>query len=616
MAKFNVPASPTTHVFSLSDLLGVDYNDTVVDNKRSPKMTNLVNNNGFLESRYGHKILMKVDNANINGVWNIDARSEIFVVHCGTKLYEVSSDFETKLEIRSGLADVKSTGIYLDGELLILDGVRALIYHKVGDLWRVENLDEVGYIPTVSVSLAPDGTGGELYEPINQCSKYEIFSYISDGESTTYKLPEGSYGLDTPVVTRLDDRGDIVPVTVKTWNAVSGILTFNNPIPKSPVDGRDNLFIQVINTSVTCYINKCTFGTLFGYNGNNNRAFVSGNEEYPNVDWYSDLTSGLSYFPSTNYAKIGTEKITGYSRASDGALVIHKKLSDTDCTVYYRTYNMLNKEEVFPLTSGVKNIGCLTHACCANFLNDPVFLSELGVYALSASVSTTNEKFAHERSYYINRNLLNEPNLENAVAIVNGNRYYLAINDNIYVADKRFLSHADLSATADNSGNGYQFEWFYLTDVPVRIFFNWNGKLYFGDREGYIRTFDETSYLDDVYDEETEEIIKVPFNVYYETPYLYLNDYTKAKTIRRLYVHCLPTRPTSIKLSYETPDGLTEVSTINYDGMNPFPKTMQEKEKVSKIMSCKLIVEGLDGVRCSFSSIIAEYRMAGKYRGE
>ena len=133
MANFKVPSIPSTYQFVLSDFLGVDYNDTVIDNRRSPKMINFVNNNGFLETRYGHKILINVDNAPINGVWNIDANNDIFVVHCGTNLYEVSSDFQNKVLIRSGLANTKSTGLYLGNKLLILDGIRALVYSKVGD---------------------------------------------------------------------------------------------------------------------------------------------------------------------------------------------------------------------------------------------------------------------------------------------------------------------------------------------------------------------------------------------------------------------------------------------------------------------------------------------------
>lgn len=614
MANFKVPSSPKTYTYSISDLLGVDYNDTVVDNRRSPLMTNLVNNNGFLESRNGHKILYNVDNGRINGVWNIDANDEIFVVHCGTKLYEVSSTFDDKVLIHSGMADVKSVGIYLNNELLILDGVRALVYHKVGDNWVVDYLDEIGYVPTVGVSLKPNGTDGESYEPINQCSPYQIYSYLSDGTSTQYTLPGGHYALETPTVTKLTSSGTTTSVTVSSWDSTTGKVTFASPIEKSPVDGRDNVFIKVKTTDVENYINACTFGTLFGYDGNNNRVFVSGNSQYGNYDWWCDNYVGVTYFPATYFAKIGTAPITAYSRANDGKLMIQKKVSDTDCTFYCRTSNMYNKDEVFPLSSGVKNIGCITHMCNCNFGNDPVFLSELGVYGLTGSSGVTDERFAVERSYYINRNLLAESNLEEAVATVNKNRYYLAVNGHVYMADKRFLSTTKLADTYSGMNGDYQYEWFYLTDIPVRVWFNWNGKLYFGDSDGNLRTFDNSRYYDEFV--ENGQVVQKPYSVYYETPFLYLDDAVHAKTVRRLYVHSLPVGNTSIKLSYKTADGVTNVSTITYTGNDSFPKVMQEKEKISKIMSCKLIVEGLDNVRCSFNSIIAEYRLAGKYRGE
>lgn len=620
MANFKVPSTPNTYTFALDNLLGVDYNDTVVDNRRSPKMTNLVNNNGFLESRHGHKIVYTVNEGkNINGVWNIDAHKEVFVVHCGTELYEVSAAFDDKVLLHSGMADTKSSGIYINGSLIILDGYRAIIYHKVGSQWRAEYLDNVGYIPTVSNNLKPDGSGGKNVEPINQLSQYEIFAYLGDGVSKEYILPKldsGWYSEEMPIVTKLISDGSIVTVPVSSWEHTTGKIRFANAIEKSPIDGQNNVFIKVKNPQIECNINKCTFGTLYGYGGANNRLFVSGNPDYPNQDWYSDDQGNMeTYFPVENWTMIGTQPIVAYSRTGDGSLVVHKKLSDTDCTVYYRSYNIYDNKKVFPISSGVKNIGCLNHECCANFLNDPVFLSELGVYGLTKMSGTTEEKYATERSYYINRKLLQEENLDKATAIVNQNRYYLAINDRVYVADKRFLSTAELSTTNTGSSMDYQYEWFLLTDVPVRTWFNWNNKLYFGDSDGHIRTFDNTRYYDEEINEDGEIICK-PYDVYYETPFLYLSDYTKAKTIRRLYVHSLPTVRTAFKLSYETMDGVTDVSTIIYDGSDSFPRVLQEKEKISKIMSCKLRIEGLENTRCSFSSILAEYRLAGKYRGE
>lgn len=606
MARYNIPNVPNSYLYSLTDLLGVDYNDTVADNRRSPNMTNLVNNNGFLESRKGHKILAHIANAPINGVWNVDANNDTFIVHCGSELYEIDATFTNVVRIKTGLANRKSSGFYFNGELIILDGLRALIYHDNGTNWVVENLDEIGYIPTTAAGRQPSGIGGIKVDSVNQFSKYRINQFLSDGESTEYFLDGSDWDEERPIVTELTDTGAIVPITGFSWDHTKGKVTFNEAPKKSPVEGQDNIFIRFKANDVTNYINNCTFGVLFGYEGNNNRLFVSGNPEYPNVDWYC-YVDDFTYFPSNNFMKIGTQPITGYSRIGDGALAIHKKISDTDCTVYYRTYNSIGGQQVFPLSAGVKNVGCLNNACCQNFLNDPVFLSELGVYSVTSGLSTTNERFADERSYYIKSKLSKEPNLEKAVAIVNGTRYYLAVNNHVYVADKRFLS------SNDNSISNYQYEWFYLTNMPVSVWFNWNNQLYWGDNDGNIRTWGD-DYIDElIIDGQVSNTI-VP--VHWESCYVYFNNYVQAKTVRRVFVHHNPVGASKIRLSYIDADGFHPISTSEYDGTSEFPKVIQEKEKISKIMCCKFAIDNDANSRCSFNNVIAEYRIAGKYRGD
>lgn len=608
MANFKVPDIPSTYQFVLSDFLGVDYNDTVIDNRRSPKMVNFVNNNGFLETRYGHKILINVDNAPINGVWNIDANNDIFVVHCGTNLYEVSSDFKDKVLIRSGLADTKSTGLYLNGKLLILDGVRALLYSKVGDDWIVQNLDEIGYIPKTAIGRGPTGVPTTKYEAPNLCSPYRINDFLSDGTSTVYQLDGESWDIETPIVTQLLPDGTIGTITNFMFDSTTGKITFAEAPAKSPVDGRDNIFVRFKSKDMICYINKCKFGVLYGYGGNNNRAFVSGNSDFKNVDWYSEIND-LTYFSADDYGVIGIEPIVGYSRTVGGELVIHKKLSDTDCTVYYRNYNSSNQKQIFPLSSGVKNIGCLTPHCCVNFMNDSLFLSELGVFGLVNNSNNNNEKFAEERSYYIKPSLLNEQHLENAIAIVNGFRYYLYINGKVYMADKRFLGSQSLSTSE------YQYEWFVFDNMDVTTFFNWNTRLYWGDSKGNLRTFGD-DHVDELRIEDGK-LITEPVKPYWESTFLYFNNYRLAKTVRRIFVHHSPIGKTKINVYSITPDGTSLVTTSEYDALEDnFPKVIQEKEKISKVMCCKIAIGNDDECRCSFSNIIMEYRLGGKYRGE
>ena len=82
--SFDIPQSPTTYNYVFTDFLGVDYNDPFdMDVRHSPKMKNMILENGYLKKRYGLKIKMRIDNAPIHGIWNYDvpgdtAYDEIF----------------------------------------------------------------------------------------------------------------------------------------------------------------------------------------------------------------------------------------------------------------------------------------------------------------------------------------------------------------------------------------------------------------------------------------------------------------------------------------------------------------------------------------------------------
>lgn len=623
MSKYKIPDVPETYRYMLTNLLGVDYNDTIVDDRRSPRMENLLNNNGFLESRHGISKLLHIGDAPIYNVWNCDGNGDEFIVHIGTNIYRVDNTFSTITLLKSGVNDAQSDGVVFQNELYIFDGLRALIYHPVTDeqtqitTWQVDYLDTCGYIPTTSISRNPDGQVSTAYETANQLTTRRVNLFLGDGTSTNYQL-DGSAWLDTSIKVRIFQNGHFEDMTSGyTYDYTTGVVTFTTAPSFSPVAGQDNVEITFDCASTTSkeaivnYINKCNICTTYGYGGNNNRIFVTGNPDIPNCDWWCASEKGLM-FPVDNVARIGnlSVPIIGYSRLTDGTLAIQKDISDSDSTVFYRTYNQFNGEDVFPLTAGVKNIGCITHRCSCNFLNDPVFLTRNGIYSITTQNSNnTDEKFAEEKSYYIKNKLINEENLENAVAIVLNTRYYLAINGHIYVADKRFISNTTYGDSA------YQYEWFYLTGIDVNTFFTYNNKLYWGTSHGDIYTFGD-EYEDTLYDETQEEYIVKPVDIYWETPYIYFDNYADAKTVRKVFLHHNPIGASTINLYYIDNDGEHFISTSNYNGSDTYPKVIQEKEKISKVMCCKFAVKSSEPTRCSFNTLLCEYRIAGKYRGE
>ena len=286
-----------------------------------------------------------------------------------------------------------------------------------------------------------------------------------------------------------------------------------------------------------------------------------------------------------------------YSRLNDGTLAIHKKQSDTDCTIYYRSTNLLDNLEVFPLKAGVKNIGCVSRYANCNLLNDPLFLSEQGVFAV---IGNNGEKYAQQRSYYINGKLEKESNLENAVAISLLGKYYLAVNNHVYIADSRYLSYPKHAKTEQ-----YQYEWYYWDNLPIRTFFVWNNILYFGTDDGKVCKFND-GYLDG----------DVPVKSYWETPFLELNSSFFAKTIKTVTLIINPYNDCDITFGYELDDGTVEIISKSYHNLtDDFPKTIQEKEKIKKFMFIKFFMKNETEYKMLFERLIIEFILAGKYRG-
>lgn len=607
---YNVPATQSKKYYSIDNFLGVDFTSSPieVDKRRSPYAKNIINNNGYNESRNGYETIFELDDK-INGIWNVDRiDKEIFLIHAGTKLYECNIDFSECKELLNSLENKISVGLYLNEYLLIFDGNRAIVYLSSENGYKAVYLDEIGYIPTTSIARDSSG-GGTDYEKINLMSPYRINTFLTEeieetvgGEiekrqQTVFKLDDTNID-SVELVEVLNNAGSWDIITTYEVDLVAGQVTLSSAPGDSPVLGRDNVSIKYKKVVEENYekINKCSIATLFGYDGNNNRIFISGNPKFANYDFYCEQEDPL-YWPDENFTKIGTEPIISYSRLSDGSLAVHKKHSDTDCTIYYRTTNILNNLEVFPLKDGVKNIGCVSKYANCNLLNDPLFLSEQGVFAV---VGDTGEKFAQQRSYYINGKLLKENNLENAVAVSLLGKYYLSINNNIYIADSRYLSYPKHAKTEQ-----YQYEWWYWENVPVRVFFIWNNTLYFGTKNGKICKFNNL-YLDD----------KEPLETYWETPFLELNSSCFSKTIKMLTLILNPKEGCDIEFGYELDDGTTEIIKKSYKNLNDdFPKTIQEKEKIKKIMFIKFYFKNKTENRMTFERLIIEYIFSGKYRG-
>ena len=611
MANFNVPASPATYEVGLSGFLGVDFSSSItdIDKRRSPNGYNFINTNGTIEKRNGYKVLAYLGKkAEIYGIWNVDTiEGEYFIVHCGSSLFEMETDFSSYTEILTGLAENISQGVIINSKLLILDGKRAIVYDLLERGDRVHYLDEIGYIPTTEIARSPNGLASQSYESINLIQDSRINLFTSTEEDTIYQLKET--GLSSiSLVEVLDETGNWVTKTVNTdytVNLSNGQVIFKSAIGKPPVDGRDNVRIkyEVTNASNKSQINKCSIMTAYGYAGANNRIFMAGNPDYPNILMYSYLDN-ITYMPVNNVVKIGLQvvPINGLVKLLDGKLGVLKDVSDTDSTLFKIGYGTYNGNEAFPLEGSSKGEGNISKYASDTLLNEPIILTQNGIFAINTA-TLTDEKHMYHRSYYIDSKLKKETNLKNAVGIVNDGKYYLAINNHVYVADSRFKS-----SSSNSKYSNYQYEWYYWTDLPVQVWFVWNDELYFGDTEGNICKFRDDNDVDRFKD--NIENVRAEWN----STVLDLNRPVHKKNIKRIAIQSNPTT-SKLVVGYRLKGGDKQVLTKEYIN-STYPKTTVIRKKAKKLSFFSLYIENDEDTNMNFNSVFVTYTVGSYYKGD
>lgn len=611
MANFSVPSSPATYEANLTGFLGVDYSSSItdIDKRRSPRGYNFINNNGTIEKRNGYKILAYLgQNANINGVWNVDTvNGEYFIVHCGTKLYEMKIDFSSYTEIMTGLDDKVSSGAIINSKLLILDGKRALVYDLLVETNNVKYLDEIGYIPTTQIARSPNGLASQMYESVNLLQDSRINLFTSNETDTKYQL-DATNITAVEKVEILNNQGEWETkslITDLTIDLVEGQVIFNEPVGLPVVDDRDNVRIKYKITSPEnkSQVNKCSIMSVYGYAGANNRIFLTGNPDYPNIVMYSHIED-ITYIPVENVIKTGLEAvpITGLIRLLNGHLAALKDISDTDSTLFEIGYGTYNSIEAFPLVGSSKGEGNISQFAHDTLINEPLILTQNGIFSVNTA-TLTDDIYVYHKSYYIDNKLRQEKNLSNAIGVVNDGKYYLAINDHVYVADSRFKS-----TNSNSKYSNYQYEWFYWTNLPVRIWFTWNNELYFGDKYGNICKFrddnDENRFKDDTTNVEAE----------WNSIILDLSSPTRKKNIKRVSLQSNPT-DSKLVVGYRLNKGDKQVLTKIYTN-SIYPKTTMIRKKAKKLSFFSLYIENKENKNMSFNSVCVVYTLGSYYKGD
>lgn len=496
MAKFPVPKQPERKSERFDGFRGVDFSTdpTQVSSKRSPWALNMISDSGgHPEKRVGWRTLATADGA-INGIFHCELSGVgKFLVHAGTMLYEWNMETNVLIALKSGIANAKSTCFVMNGKAYILTGSEFLVY----DGTDVKSVSEIAYVPTTSISMNPAG-GGTTYEEINLIQPKRKNSFLADGVSKVYQL-------DT---TEITDVLEVIvngnTVTEYTVDTSLGRLTFTTAPAKPAIDGQDNVFITFSKT-VSGYadrICKCTIATIYGGAGSD-RVFLSGNPEMKSTDWVCSLNNP-TYWPDFGYTNIGADgtAIVGYARIGD-YLAIFKEDNQQDSTIYLRyvLQNSSTGKTAFAVKQGISGVGALAKRAFGYLLDEPLFVSRTGIYALTSNEITYTQA-VRNRSYFVDAKLTKEPNLRDAIAAVWKGYYVLCVDGRCYILDGN-----QNKAYKPQSYGEYVYECYYWDNIPAQCFMVWQGHLFFGTEDGKVCRFSDDRETMDRYSDDGEAIV-------------------------------------------------------------------------------------------------------------
>lgn len=587
---------------------------------RSPHAPNMIRDvPGKVRKRLGYHKIGEYAGA-INGVYKLD---DISLIHAGTKLYNGNT------VIYSNMADARGQSWQIDGETYIVDGKRMLVVQFKDNNLTVRPVDEIGTVPLVYANKSPDGSGGAEISPFNLMSAGWKEEFLGDGTSKDYQLlldELDSTEVKVEILQTSGEWADKKEGTDFTVDRTSGVVKFNTAPEKSPATGASNVRITAYksNRSNTAdIINKCDVSILYGQAGLTNRLFVAGNPNYPNRDYFS-AADDRTYFGDTWYSELGQDSnaIVGYSIIND-YLAAHKNNGEDGRNIIMRYSDENDMDDLgqvyFRVVNSIQGEGAIGKRNFA-FLNEPLFATRRGIYAVTAA-DITGEKYTQNRSFYINKALERE-DLANSYAISWKDYYVLACKERIYLLDTSQREYAK-----GEPYSNFQYECYYWEIPNVNVMWTDNDVLKFGTTDGKLYEFytdpDNVAYYND--DGKT-----IPAS--WDIPDLDGKDFYKNKTFRYMSVRMAPaincgfevwclSRGIWTKLFDTGARGnyfnfeYIDFSKINFSS-NDTPRTVGSKIKVKKVDGARFSIRNENiNEPLGIYDIVFEYTQGGNFKG-
>lgn len=403
---------------------------------------------------------------------NYELNNHVLTIHSselipGDRIYYTYVEGEVLEPIFNGMTERKSSSFIFNNRLYLIDGKNYLVY----DGNKAESVLDNAYIPTTYINIIPAGENADIgteYEQRNMLQPKFKHTFIPDGTTTEFYMNER--GLEE--ISEIKLYGEIV--TSYTADLAEGKITFETAPAKPEEKGYTEFYAGLEVTA------KRTFTSVSGVTENreniyelitecriscayDNRVFFSGNPAYPNhiffcgrnITGYVDPT----YFGVYNYMQdgVGITPITGMIPVAD-SLAVLKGDTQQDGSVFFHTAQQTGENltpVVYPSTQGLNGIGCL--GACTNFLDDPVFVSKLGVEGIG-QLSVRYERAIEHRSSLVDAKLVNEE-LEGAMLEEWNGYLVLLVDGKIYLADSRQKYTSETGTP--------QYEWYYLEGIGV-----------------------------------------------------------------------------------------------------------------------------------------------------
>lgn len=445
---------------------GVDFSSEEVKTYRSPDSVNMWkdynNETGKgIETRPGMTLLGQFP-LQINGLFFYKVQDSLNVlVHSGTKLLRWNNYPDKPVqttELFSSMNPAKSQAFVWNNILFIKDGINYLEYDGI----NAKSVE--GTIPTTIHLSTPSGAGTK-FQDVNLLTSKRKNMFVGDGKTLEYMLD--SQNIDNSNVVCEVDGETLVENIGFNVDRVNGKVIFN--VAPSKADGTDNVVITFSKTisGEADKIKKCTILSTF-----DNRVFFSGNQDYPNVLFHSELNDpryvSKFYNEGNDFAKIKA-LIPG----NNSIWAIKEQSQDSASAFYHEPTNDYDYGKVYPSQQANISTGCVSTGI--NFKDDIVFLSQYGLEAISGNIG--NEKMLSHRSTNVDNKMINETNYKQAQMIEFRGYLLVLINSKLFLADSRQRWQ----------GNDIEYEWYYW-ELPESINFmkEYDNELYLGNSNGNI----------------------------------------------------------------------------------------------------------------------------------